>query len=133
MVNRNPSPTTLRHFGLLCMAVAGAASFIRFARGQTMAAAWIFAVVAVIFGLLAILIPRALRWPFVAWMYIAFPAGWLVSHALLAIIFFGLVTPVAIVFRTIGRDRLRLRTVEPGSLWRARSESSEVGRYFRQF
>lgn len=132
-MNRNPSPRTLRQFGLVCLAVGGVVSAMRIARGQATAATWIVAALAVIAGILGILSPPALRWPFVAWMYIAFPIGWLVSHALLAIIFFGMVTPIAIVFRAMGRDRLRLRIADPGSLWRQRSETPEMGHYFRQF
>ena len=103
---------TLRQFGLLCMALAGGISTLRLARGQSTPATWIAAALAVILGLLGIAKPRALRWLFVAGLYVALPIGWLVSHALLAIIFFGLVTPTALVFRLIGRDRLRLRSAK---------------------
>ena len=36
-------------------------------------------------------------------MIVAFPIGWAVSHIMLAALFYGLFTPVALVFRTIGR------------------------------
>ena len=124
---------TLRQFGLLCMALAGAMSILSFTRGHAAAATWMFAALAVILGLLGILKPRALRPLFVAAICIAFPIGWLVSHALLAIVFFGLVTPAAFIFRLIGRDRLRLKSWDAGSLWLPRTGSSESRRYFRQF
>jgi len=52
------------------------------------------------------------------WMGIAFVMGTVISHVLLGIVFFLLVTPMGLVMRLIGRDRLRLKHRHVESHWR---------------
>ena len=61
---------------------------------------------------------RLLRPIYVGWMVLAFPIGWTVSQVILAVMFFGLFTPIGLVFRLIGRDPLH-RARRPGveSYW----------------
>ena len=40
-------------------------------------------------------------------MVLAFPIGWTVSQVILAVMFYGLFTPIGLVFRLIGRDPLQ--------------------------
>jgi hypothetical protein len=78
--------------------------------------------------------PGAVRWLFTGWMIVAFPIGWAVSHIMLAALFYGLFTPVALVFRTIGRDALRLRRDgAAATYWREKKVSGDVRDYLRQF
>ena len=51
--------------------------------------------------------PSAVRPVYATLMATSFPMGWVTSHLLLAIVYFGLFTPLAILFRLIGRDALR--------------------------
>jgi hypothetical protein len=51
-----------------------------------------------------------LRPLYVGMMIASFPIGWLTSHVLLATVYFILVTPLAVLFRCLGRDALRLRS-----------------------
>ena len=51
--------------------------------------------------------PEWLRSIYVGWMVLAFPIGWTVSQVMLAVMFFGLFTPIGLVFRLIGRDPLQ--------------------------
>ena len=39
-------------------------------------------------------------------MVLAFPIGWTVSQVILLLMFYGLFTPIGLVFRLIGRDPL---------------------------
>ena len=48
-----------------------------------------------------------MRLIYVGWMVLAFPIGWTVSQVMLALMFFGLFTPIGLVFRLIGRDPLQ--------------------------
>ena len=67
-------------------------------------------------------------------MVLAFPIGWLVSQLVLALIFYGLITPLALVFRGRGRDPLqRARPASDESLWRPKASPADVRRYFRQY
>ena len=85
-------------------------------------------------GVLAIVAPRAL-WPlYVAMMTVALPIGFVVSHVVMVVMFFGIFTPVALVFRLIGRDAM-CRRLEPDAptYWTPRTPVTDVTRYFRQF
>ena len=65
-------------------------------------------------GLLGLLWPRVIRPVYVGWMVLAFPIGWTVSQAMLAVMFYGLFTPIGLLFRLIGRDPLhRARRAGP--------------------
>jgi len=77
--------------------------------------------------------PRALRWVFVGWMIAVFPIGWVVSHVLLGVIFFALFTPIAIVFRLIGRDPLRLRTTDAETHWLPKPPPPGPESYYHQY
>ena len=58
--------------------------------------------------------PEWVRLIYVGWMVLAFPIGWTVSQVMLLLMFFGLFTPIGLVFRLIGRDPLH-RARRPGS------------------
>ncbi|MEX0979180.1 MAG: SxtJ family membrane protein, partial [Pirellulales bacterium] len=68
------------------------------------------------------------------WMWAAFPIGWLVSHLLIAAIYFLLITPIALVMRAVGRDPLSRRFDRAAkTYWVPRRQDSDPARYFRQF
>ena len=61
---------------------------------------------AVVIGVLGLIKPAAVRWLFVGWMVVAFPIGWVISLLMLLLMFYGIITPVALLFRMRGRDLL---------------------------
>ena len=78
--------------------------------------------------------PRALRWLYAGMMAASFPCGWVMSHVLLGIVYFGLFTPLAWLFRLRGRDRLGLRADPLAvSYWKAGPASPGSDRYLRPF
>lgn len=69
----------------------------------------------VIFGLL---VPRLLRPIFIGWMALAFLLGSIMSPLILAVFFFLVLTPVALLFKLIGRDALNRRfDKNAGTYW----------------
>jgi hypothetical protein len=78
--------------------------------------------------------PPVFRWPYRALLVVTFPLGWVAGHVLLGLIYFGLITPLALCFRALGRDPLR-RALEPeaASYWQPRSPVTDRRRYFHQF
>ncbi len=78
--------------------------------------------------------PTAVRWLYAGMMAASFPFGWVMSHLLLAIVYFGLFTPLAWIFRLGGRDRLGLRVdTQASTYWKRRPAVSGGGRYLRPF
>ena len=89
---------------------------------------------AVAVGLLGLVKPLAVRWLFVSWMVVAFPIGWLISLLMLLLMYYGLLTPVAMFFRLRGRDLLRRKPEPHGTtFWMPKDTPQDVRSYFRQY
>lgn len=136
LLNRNKQPTRreLNIFGaiLLAFGLIIAGLFFVFTASRT-AVAIIVAVslaVTVIYYALPPLRPMV----YDAWMAMFYPVGWLLSHALLAITYFGVITPIGVVMRIAGYDPLR-RKLDPSreSQWSEHSSDQDTRRYFQQF
>ena len=52
-----------------------------------------------------------------AWFMLGLALGKVVSPIVLGIIFFGLITPIALIARLIGRDELKLKRPKKSSYW----------------
>jgi len=130
-VTRKQSPRTLRQFGMLCLVLFGGLAIWRWDEGRSGAAAG-FTAAAIVLGGLGAMAPRLLQPVFTAWMAVAFPIGFVVSRVLLAVLYYGVFTPVAMVFRVIGRDALRLRRGDGASYWASRPGRVDPASYFRQ-
>ena len=50
--------------------------------------------------------PSALKYPYIAWMTMAFALGFVMSHVILTMFFFLLVTPIGLLARLFGKDFL---------------------------
>jgi hypothetical protein len=77
---------------------------------------------------------RPLRVPlYLGWMQLVAPVGWVVTHAVLALIFYGLITPIGGLLRLATRDRFGVRR-DPSakSYWTAHDPGGDTARYFRQ-
>lgn len=67
-----------------------------------------------------------------AWMGLGLAIGAVVNPIVLGLLFFGLITPVALAMRLFNRDELRLRDDHAGSsLWRLRDPAGPGPSSFR--
>ncbi len=97
-------------------------------------------VAGVIWGMGVVLSTVVWAWPafartvFIGWMSAGEPIGWTISHLILAIIFYLVITPIGVVMRLLGRDPMQ-RRFEPNaaSYWSPRKQVNDVKRYYRQF
>jgi ABC-type uncharacterized transport system permease subunit len=71
---------------------------------------------------------------FVGMSAAVYPIGWVVSHVLLAVVYYLVVTPTGVALRLVGRDPLqRRRDGDRQSFWIKRDGEPEVESYFRQY
>lgn len=92
------------------------------------------AVLALTVGPLGLWQPQWIRPIYVGWTVAAFPIGWTVSHLMLGLMFYGLFTPVALVFRMLRRDALqRHKPTGVTTYWQPKPAPADVSSYFRQF
>ncbi len=133
-LNRHPSPADLRTFGRFLVpfvAVFGAVVGWRAASTGPAVAVWATGGALALVYLAA---PPARRPIFLGWTYATYPLGWLISHTVLGIVYFGVLTPIGFLVRRFGRDPLeRAFDATAPSYWVQREVDVRVARYFRQF
>jgi hypothetical protein len=130
----HPSSRMLRQFAGIWIAFFGVlAAWQYFGKGALVASA-IMAALAVTIGPLGLVFPKAIRPIFVGWMVVAFPIGWTISTLMLVLLYYGMFTPLALVFRWIGRDALCLRPrSNQQTYWVTKPQAGDVRRYLKQF
>ena len=109
-----------RKFGYFCMFIFGVGIIYLYDGVMTN----ILYVLSAFFGatLLVTLAKPSLLLPFnKGWMWIGYLLGRVVNPVVLGVVFFFLITPVAIIFKISGRDELRLKLSKAQSHWRERS------------
>ena len=128
-----PSERMLRQFSALWILFFGAIAS-RQALSQEYGLSVLFGVVSIGVGAMGLIRPGLMRPIFVGWMKLAHPVGWLVSRIVLTAIFVGVFTPVALVFRVMGRDALGLKpSSQARTYWRAKPPAASKMDYLRQF
>ena len=133
-INWHPSRKELNIFAALWLVFFSIVAFVVYRRfGSAQIALTIVCVAAAVI-VVGLAIPRWLRIVYLTWTLIGFPIGWLVSHAVLAAVYYGVVTPVGLLMRMFGRDPMCRRwDRERKSYWEPRPPRDDVQSYFKQF
>jgi hypothetical protein len=141
-IDFDPSRETLRQFGWIALAgflgiaaLAWTESFV-FSFGLGAARPWVAGASAGLAGfsaLASLVYPPANRWLFVGLSLITFPIGYVVSHVLLAVLFFGMIAPAGLLMRALGGDPMN-RRYDPSqrSYWTPARAARGRDSYFRQ-
>ena len=132
-IDWRPDHRSLRWFAALQLLFCGGMAWLwRDALGPS--GQGVLLAVSTVIAIAGLLAPLAIRPVYVAWMAVVFPIGWVVSHALLAIVYFGVLTPIALLVRWRRGDPLRRKAdPETDSYWDERASAAPTDRYFRQF
>ena len=132
-VNRDPSRSELRSFGFVLPAFFGVVGGLLFWRLQSPHPAQVVWCIGLVVALLYLALPQLRRPLYLAWMHAFMPIGWVVSHGLLAAIYYGVVTPIGLSIRLFRGDPLK-RTFDESTptYWTERDQVSDNARYFRQ-
>lgn len=126
-INWSPTPRELRQWAVVtgpALGVVGALFYFLewgiFRGGEGLAKfLWGFGVFALVTGLTG----TKLGWPaYGAWMGFVYAVSWTIGHVALAGVYLIVVTPLALLARLIGRDRLQLRTRARASYWHRLSD-----------
>lgn len=130
----DPSRRDLRLFACLwCPLFCGALGLVLARHGSGTAATVTWVLGAAILGLGAAE-PRLVRPVFLGLIYLTAPIGWVVSHAVLAVVYYLVVTPIGMLLRITGRDPMARRFErEAPSYWTPAEGDKPPERYFHQF
>ncbi len=132
-IPRNPDSRTLRQFAGLWIVFFGVFALSQYFRSGNTATAAVLATIALGLGLPGIFYPGLLRPVFVGWLILVFPVGWLVSHLILFLVFWGVFLPVGVLLRIAGHDPLRLKKPEGDTYWERKTQETNLRRYLKQF
>ncbi len=133
-ISFRPPRKTLRQFAGLSIAFFGGFALWQYLVRGNQKLAIVLGVLALTVGPVGLVRPDWLRLIYVGWMVLAFPIGWTVSQVITAVIFYLLFTPIALLFRLIGRDPLeRAPHSAQETYWAPKPVPADLRRYFQQF
>ena len=93
---------------------------------------WVFFLLAILHLALAVLAPQVLAPVNRAWMGFGHVLSRVVAPVVLGLMFLLLITPIALFFRLLGRDELRLRIDSDTSYWVVRKDSEPTPDSFQK-
>ncbi len=142
-INLNPDERILRQFGWIALvgfsfvALLAWQEWLIFAGGlgdsrETVAAS--FVGLGVLSAFFSLVFPKANRPIYVLLTLLSYPIGFVLSYVIMGLLFFGMITPFALFFKLIGRDKLNRRyEPESSSYWIDAPEERRPDSYFNQF
>jgi Saxitoxin biosynthesis operon protein SxtJ len=131
-INKNPSRRDLLWFGVALAAFCGVVGALlrwRFGAPDAARAVWIAGLVlpAIYFA-----VPPIRRPFFLGWIYASWPVGWVISHVILGITWYLVITPTGLIMRMLGRDPMRRRfDRQAATYWTPHAQRD--GGWFSQF
>ncbi len=134
-INTNPTRRELNQFGFIWLGflvLFGVVAYFKFGSPSVARWLWIAAVVVPIIGWL---MPTFMRVVFLGMSYLSWPIGFVVSHVVLAVVYYLVLTPIGLLTRLFGYDSMK-KGFEPEaeSYWVERPASgADTKRYLRQF
>ncbi len=133
-INHDPSRRQLAVFGvawLVFFSILGSVVLAKAESTPIAATLWAVAVGVPAVGYIA---PEFLRIVYVGMCYVAAPIGWVISHIVLALVYYLLMTPIGWLMRLFRYDPLRRRfDRSAATYWIPREEDENTQHYFRQF
>jgi hypothetical protein len=133
-INKAPSRRELAWFGvfwLIFFVGAGVVFCSRDGSPGRAVAAWLVAVLVPVIGWL---VPAFMRIVYLGMSWLTFPIGYCVSYAVMAVVYYLVLTPVGWVMRLLGHDPLHRRfDARAQSYWVPRERDESIDRYFRQW
>ncbi|MHC4870874.1 MAG: SxtJ family membrane protein [Planctomycetota bacterium] len=131
-INWNPDKNELKKFGIAMLVGFGIIGlcFFLFKRADTAYYCWAFGVVA---GLLGLSQTKAALPVYLVWMAVAFIMGNIISRVLVVLFYYLMITPIGLIMRVIGRDKLHLKKRDTESYWSELHLSHDKDRFERQF
>lgn len=121
-----------REFGLIVGGVLLLLSSWWLYRGKFPNASHVTMPVGAALVLLGLVLPRALVLPNRAWMAFAEVLSFVTTRIILAVVFFGIVTPIGVVKRWFGWDPLHRRAAPGESYWKPYTERQRDPRHYEK-
>jgi hypothetical protein len=134
-INKNPDRRTVRQFAALWLPLFLAlVGLLVFRKTHRVPVALAVAAAGPVLGALAFFVERFGRALFVAAQTVTYPIGLVVSTVILLVLYFGVITPIGLVRRVLGRDAMeRAFDRSATTYWVERGPARSAEDYFRQY
>jgi ABC-type uncharacterized transport system permease subunit len=131
-IDKNPSGRQLSVFAGAWAVFLMVWAFAFWHRGRHDAAVYLWVAAGVV-PLAGAASRKLLRHVYVGMSYATYPVGYVVSHVVLALVYFLALTPIGLTMRLLGHDPLS-RKFDPAakSYWKQRENAKPVESYFDQ-
>ncbi|MBX2811205.1 MAG: hypothetical protein KTR25_05325 [Myxococcales bacterium] len=128
----SPDRKTLQQFGYISLLFFGLLGCYMLSTGYIYG--WFWLGLGVSAGMLGWVAPLWISWLYIGLMVISYPIGFVVSHLILAFVYFVIITPIGMVMWLIGYDPMK-RELLPAqaSYWQSRQLRRDVRSYFKQY
>ena len=129
----NPSAGKLRQFAAVAVLFLGTAAALTHWRGGSWLAQFVSLALAATVGATGALWPSVLRLPYVLLSVVTLPIGIVLSHFILGVLFFGVITPLGVLARLARPDPLEIQLDgRMQSHWKERHRPRDKAGYLRQ-
>ena len=132
--DREPTPGELRLFGVLQLVFLGLIGGLVLHRTGSWALAIVVWTVTLLLSAFYYAMPTAQHMVFQTWMTLVYPIGWIISHILLVVLFYVVITPIGWILRLCRYDGLQRQLDRSTSTyWTSHHPIEDTKRYFQQF
>ncbi|MFA5423768.1 MAG: SxtJ family membrane protein [Phycisphaerae bacterium] len=134
-LNLHPTKKVLRDFGLAALFMSSLLGLMLLWMGKiSLIGLGVIFLVGVIVFVLSRISDKLAKPFYLALIILTFPIGWIVSHLIMAVFYYGIITPVAIVFKLLRRDPLyRKYDPQAQTYWIEYKRKRSDKDYFHQF
>ena len=134
-LNLKPNEKQLRDFGKISLVMfASLGLLLKLLYGLQVGAVIVLCLSGLAMYILSRISTSIIKPIYVVFVVVTFPIGCVVSHTVMGIFYFGIITPVALFFKIIKRDPLcRKADKAAGSYWIEYRKKHSTKDYFNQF
>ena len=132
---KEPTARDLKWFGPLFLLFFGIIGYLLSTRANLPQVAYAVWGASVVIVAIYYAVPSLQRKFYFGWIYAVYPIGYVLSHVIMGIVYYGVVTPIALIMRAMGRDPMT-RTLDrkAKTYWvEHRPGDRDPASYFRQF
>ena len=134
-LNLKPSKKQLRDFGLVGLIMCNVVGLLLLGLGKIPLKVFlIFSLAGIAMFVLSRVSTVLIKPVYLVMVLLTFPIGWVVSHLVMGLFYYGIVTPIAVLFRILGRDVLcRKYNPQANTYWIEYKHKRSAKDYFHQF
>jgi hypothetical protein len=134
-LNLKPSDKQLREFGEISLCMLNVIGLLLLWKaGLPVKAFVILCLCGTVIFLLSRISVKLVRPVYIGLIALTFPIGWVISHTVMALFYFGIIGGIGLVFKLIRRDPLQRRyDPQAASYWIPYSRKADLKHYFHQF